>query len=220
MERGLCRRDEHGDGAGRRGPAQYQRPRQHKWRRKFSPRWRAPWPSSAPTMCLTPVSRWWCLGPEHAATIAADGLQQGSNQSRGSTSTPKSWPGKFSPGNFARHTQRGWPQTEDITPESYVGSHAFSADDILSRGGRPAAGKHSCFHPDLRSHPRPSPGRLPSKDGTPASFFRRGVCRLYYYCKIFIARFIPQPFCRGAIADHGLPGNYLHGRGPSGHQSP
>lgn len=105
------------------------------------------------------------LGPEHAATIAADGL---------SKAQIKSWlyehskilAGKFSPGNFARDTQRGWPQTEDITPETYVGN-AFAADDILVvvAGG---AGKHSCFVPTF-GHTRAITRPIALKDGTPVS---------------------------------------------------
>ncbi len=103
------------------------------------------------------------LGPEHAATIAADGFNKAEIKSWLYEHT-KILAGRFSPGNFARHTQRGWPQTEDVTPETYVGS-AFSADDILIvvAGG---AGKHSCFIPTF-GHTRAITRPIALKDGTP-----------------------------------------------------
>lgn len=102
------------------------------------------------------------LGPEHAATIAADGFNKAQIKSW-LYENSKILAGRFSPGNFARYTQRGWPQTEEVTPETYVGS-AFSADDILLvvAGG---AGKHSCFVPTF-GHTRSITRPIALKDGT------------------------------------------------------
>jgi hypothetical protein len=102
------------------------------------------------------------FGPEHAATVAADGLTK---------QQVKTWlfehatilAGRFSPENFARFTQR--PGREPITTDTAVPC-AASADDILVfvAGG---AGKHSCFIPTFGSTQaitRP----LALQDGTPA----------------------------------------------------
>jgi hypothetical protein len=102
------------------------------------------------------------FGPEHAATLAADGLTK---------HQVKTWlyehskiiAGRFSPENFARFTQREAERMGTITPETVV-SCAASADDILVlvAGG---AGKHSCFIPTFgRTQAITRP--LALKDGT------------------------------------------------------
>ncbi len=105
------------------------------------------------------------LGPEHAATVAAEGL---------SKHQVKAWlfehakilAGRFSPENFARFTQRDAARRGPITLDTAVPC-AASADDILVfvAGG---AGQHSCFIPTFGSTQaitRP----LTLKDGTPAA---------------------------------------------------
>jgi hypothetical protein len=102
------------------------------------------------------------FGPEHAATVAADGLTK---------QQVKTWlfehatilAGRFSPENLARFTQRA--RWGPITTDTAVPC-AASADDILVfvAGG---AGKHSCFIPTFGSTQamtRP----LALQDGTPA----------------------------------------------------
>jgi hypothetical protein len=102
------------------------------------------------------------FGPEHAATLAADGLTK---------HQVKTWlyehskiiAGRFSPENFARFTQREAERLGTITPEAVVPC-AASAEDILVlvAGG---AGKHSCFIPTFgRTQAITRP--LALKDGT------------------------------------------------------
>lgn len=105
------------------------------------------------------------FGPEHAATIAADGLTK---------HQVKTWlfehakvvAGRFSPENFDRFAQREKDRLGPITPEMAVPC-AASAEDIivLVAGG---AGKHSCFMPtfgNTEAITRP----LAMKDGTPVT---------------------------------------------------
>ena len=105
------------------------------------------------------------FGPEHAATVAADGFTK---------PQIKAWlydhskilAGRFSAGNFARFTQRGWSATEDVTPDTLVGS-AASAESIyiVVAGG---AGKHSCFIPTF-GHTQAITRPLVLKDNSPAA---------------------------------------------------
>jgi hypothetical protein len=105
------------------------------------------------------------FGPEHAATLAADGLTK---------PQVKAWlfehakivASRFSPENFARFTQREKRRLGSITLETAVPC-AASAEDILVfvAGG---AGKHSCFIPtfgNTRAITRP----LALQDGTPVA---------------------------------------------------
>ncbi|MDH3598604.1 MAG: hypothetical protein OEU26_03070 [Candidatus Tectomicrobia bacterium] len=105
------------------------------------------------------------FGPEHAATVAADGFTK---------PQIKAWlyehsklqASRFSAGNFARFTQRGWAAAEDITPDTFVAT-AASADSIhvVVAGG---AGKHSCFIPTF-GHTQAITLPLALKDQTPAA---------------------------------------------------
>jgi hypothetical protein len=105
------------------------------------------------------------FGPEHAATVAADGWTK---------QQVKTWlfeharivAGRFSPENLARFVRREASRRGPITPDMAVPC-AASADDILVfvAGG---AGKHSCFIPTFGST-RAITQPLVLKDGTPAA---------------------------------------------------
>jgi hypothetical protein len=104
------------------------------------------------------------FGPEHAATVAADGMTK---------QQVKAWlfdhakiaAGRFSPENVARFTPRDVGPLGPITPKTLVPCVA-SAEDILVfvAGG---AGKHSCFMPTF-GHTRAITRPLTLQDNTPA----------------------------------------------------
>lgn len=104
------------------------------------------------------------FGPEHAATVAADGF---------SKAQIKTWlyeharvaAGRFSPENIARFSKRYPEHWDNHTPETLIPiAAAPEAINIVVAGG---AGKHSCFIPTFgHTHAVTQPITL--RDGTPA----------------------------------------------------
>lgn len=106
------------------------------------------------------------FGPEHAATLAAEGLTK---------QQVKTWlfehatilVGRFSPENIARFASREQSHREQLTPNMAVPCANSAADIfVLVAGG---AGKHSCFVPTFGGSTRAITLPVALKDGTPVA---------------------------------------------------
>ncbi len=105
------------------------------------------------------------FGPEHAATIAADGFNK---------AQIKTWlfehatvaAGRFSPENIERFSKRYPEHWSNHTPETLIPIAAAAEDiNIVVAGG---AGKHSCFIPTF-GHTHAVTRALTLRDGTAAT---------------------------------------------------